>query len=553
MIFRKARGLRRAALAAALLNLAAPAFAQQDADRTDPSIAARELGGVQTGVRPARATTRIAAEDDSAFFSFAQVPVGAILVDGAPSFRAADFAPAIGGYVGRSLTAAELKQLAKAVADFARARGYVFASAWVPEQTLSSGLLRVRLDEGRIHQVRVKGPNNAAVMRALSVLADGRPVTRFDLERAILLAGDLPGVRIRETRYQREGDQGVLIVDAESERVVARAQLDNWGTRSVGPVRARIRVEINEAMLPGDQFTLRGTVTPLQPRELATIGFDYAADTGLDGLVAGVGASYTRVRPGSDIRSLDYDGGSASFNASLSYPLLRRLDANLWATADFTVRDVEQHRGVERVRKDRLAVLTMGLSGYRDWIGGSLYGRLGARQGFDILDATKAGDPLASRSGGSAVFSKIEAYADWTGSLSGPLGLRLAAEGQLASRALLSSEEMGIGGPRFGRGYDYSERSGDRGIAGLVELRYDLKGPGSIRSTQLYAFADGGYVGNLGSSGRGGELYSAGGGLRFDLNRVFDAAIELGFPIGSDRYESGNRDPRLSLTLTSRF
>ena len=538
---------------------AAPAAAQQQADRVDPALLEKQAGAPVPGMPGNSATSpqaplRVAPPRDANAIFARPIPVGAIVIDGARTFRAAHFADTIEPYLGRSLTPDELRALAKGVADLARAQGYVFASAYVPEQSVANGVLHVRLDEGRIDEVRVTGAPNPAIQRALEGLADGRPVTRREVERALLLAGDLPGVDIAGSAYRREGDRGVLIVESRSERITGNLQVDNWGSSAVGPVRMRMRADANGAFLRGDRLSVRGTLTPVHPRELATIGFDYAADTGANGLLAGVGASYTRVQPGGRTRSFEIDGRSASVNANLSYPVLRSLDANAWITAELTVRDVEQDRAGAAIRADRLTTLTLGASGYRGWLGGWIYASVSARQGLNVFDATKRGDPLASRRGVGSIFSKLDVYADWAGPLTGPLSMRVAAEGQVSTRALLSSEEMGLGGPRFGRAYDYSERSGDRGVAGAVELRYDLKGaPLKGRTTQLYAFADAGAVGNLGGGGRGGDLYSAGAGARFDLSRMFDAAVEAGFPIGRDRFETGDRSPRISFTLTARF
>lgn len=526
---------------------------QREADRADAGIAERtNVPRLNTEASPSAIPTRVAPPLAATFAG--DVAVGAIRVDGATTFRAAQFAPLFEAYIGRRLGPADLKAIAQGVAEMARARGYVFATAWIPAQSVTNGVLRVRLDEGRIDEVRVNGLVDPAISRRLGVLADGRPVTRAELERALLLAGDLPGVAIGQTRYLRERTRGVLVVDTSAKRIEGNVQIDNWGSGAVGPVRVRVRTDLNGALFAGDQLSLRGTVTPFDPSELATVGFDYAADTGADGLLAGFGASYTHVRPGDRAPDDRIDGRSTSVNANLSYPLLRTPDANIWTTIDFTVRDVEQDRSGALFRNDRLSTVTVGVSGYRGWLGGWLYARLNARQGVDLFDATRRGDPLASRRGGSAIFSKLDIYADWTGPIAGALSLKVAGEGQVASRALLSSEEMGIGGPRFGRAYDYSERSGDHGITGLAELRYDIKdAPFKGRPTRIYAFADAGTVGNFGTGGRGGSLYSAGAGVRFDISKVFDAGAEIGFPIGHDRYETGNRNPRLSFSLSARF
>jgi hemolysin activation/secretion protein len=532
---------------------AQPSSGQQETDRADAGMIERDAAA-PAAPNAAPAAKAVPPADAPSAELAGEIMVGAVVIDGARAMRPAQFAPVFAPFVGRRLGAADLKALAQAVADLARAQGYVFASAWVPRQTVESGVLRVRLDEGAIGDVRISGADNIAIGRTLAVLADARPVTKSTLERALLLAGDLPGVRVADTRYLREGDRGILLVEASERRSAGSVQVDNWGSRAVGPIRVRVRADLNGAFLAGDQLSLRSTVTPLQPRELATVGFDYAIDTGFDGLLAGFGASFASVEPGRQSRLVEIDGRSVSFNANLSYPLLRRREANVWTTADFTVRDVEQERADALIRNDRLSTVTLGVSGYRELGGGWLYGRLSARQGLGLFDSTRRGDPLASRFNGSARFSKLDVYADWTGPLSEPLSLRVAGEAQVASRALLSSEEMGLGGPRFGRAYDYNERSGDRGVAGLAELRYDLKSfPKAIRSTQLYVFADAGSIGNLGRGGRGGNLYSAGGGVRFDLSRVFDAGAEIAFPLAHDRYETGDRDPRLSFTLSARF
>ena len=90
---------------------------------------------------------------------------------------------------------------------------------------------------------------DAAIARTLAVLADDRPMTRGRVERALLLAGDLPGVRIAGSTYVREGTRGVLIVDSVGTGFRGSVQIDNWGSRSVGPVRLRVRADVTGALL----------------------------------------------------------------------------------------------------------------------------------------------------------------------------------------------------------------------------------------------------------------------------------------------------------------
>jgi hemolysin activation/secretion protein len=138
---------------------------------------------------------------------------------------------------------------------------------------------------------------------------------------------------------------------------------------------------------------------------------------------------------------------------------------------------------------------------------------------------------MRSRSDGSAIFSKLEFWAHYDRSLLGPLSFQLQGEGQIASRPLLSSEEMGLGGRYFLRGYDYREYSGDKGVAGSVELRFDLPGWGGfVREAQLYGYADAGTVGNYRDGVGSGSL--AGGRWDPDLARPHTStrASRVGVP-----------------------
>ena len=50
--------------------------------------------------------------------------------------------------------------------------------------------------------------------------------------------------------------------------------------------------------------------------------------------------------------------------------------------------------------------------------------------------------------------------------------ISLFVAGQHADGGLVSAEEFGAGGARYGRAYDYSEISGDDGAAAAIELRH---------------------------------------------------------------------------------
>jgi hemolysin activation/secretion protein len=536
------------AIAATALSCAAPLAAQSPLDRADPSVIEEELRRPERPAPAAKPPLVVDTASRPAPAAAQGVTVGAIRIDGATMLPQSAFAPVIERYAGRRLSPAELQSLAGEVADVARAAGFGLATAWVAQQRVSNGILRVTLDEGRIDEIRAEGSAAEVVNRMLAPLADGRPVRTARLERQLLLAADLPGVRVGQARVDRRGGRTLLRLRAERDRLQGRALLDNWGPSSVGPVRAHLSGDLNGVFSDDDQLTVGGVMTALDPEEFGLIRAGYSKMLGRGGTEAGVYGYLAGSRPGGfDDR---VDGGSREASALLSHAFHRSRASGLTADLEFTLRRATQNFRGARLRDDRLATLTASAQAFAKL--GEGRGRLRAAlvQGLDLFDATLEGDPRASRPDGSAVFTKLEV----SGAYDRPLGQRVSmsvqAEGQIASRALLASEEMGLGGRYFLRGYDYRELSGDTGFAASVELRFDLASPPRpVRAAQIYGYADAGAVDDRGRGIGGGSLASAGGGIRFWL-RDAEGSIELGIPIGgSDR----RRDPRLSFTLGTRF
>jgi hemolysin activation/secretion protein len=529
------------------------ALAQTVLDRVDPGLAERETRKNEAPRQNVEASVT-STESDDEVRSDASIVVGAIRIEGATTIPLSEFSSVIDRYMGAELDAKGLKSLARAIADVARAQGFAFATAWIEPQSGSMGLVRVRIDEGRIDAVRIDGAKNRAAIRILNGLVTGAPVTSAQAERALLLVADIPGVSLNASRYERIGNQGVLRVTLSEEKFVGRAHIDNRGTSVVGPVRTRLGLDMRGLITDGDELTVQTVAAPIN-QELGYISASYSVKLGYSGMSAYASTSYGRTRPGGQLTGLGLRGESFDATLGLSYPLVRSRAASLWTFVEGRYAQNTQNRNGIIIRDDQLATFTTGFRGNTRFLGGRLAGSISATHGLPILGATGANDPLASRLDGSGKFAKVNFYADWTRQLYGPVSMRLAATGQIASRPLLAAEEFGVGGANIGRGYDYYERSGDQGISGVGELRYNLPVPHNdlVRSAQLYGFADAGMTDNLGITDDRNTLYSAGGGVRLGLFKNADALIEAAVPLNTIRFDGGDRDPRISASFAITF
>ncbi|UUL81413.1 ShlB/FhaC/HecB family hemolysin secretion/activation protein [Sphingomonas qomolangmaensis] len=542
------------------MGLPATAYAQNALDRVDPVQTDREALANEPVAPPPKPKPTIAVDSPLATVERAPtatrgVLVGAIVVTGLQALAPEAFADIVAENVGQTKDREALALLATTIAKRARSLGYVFASATIEPQRMASGVLVIRIDEGRIDRLRIDGHHNQAVARTLNELVGTGPVKLDALERRLLIAGDVPGMRVYGARFAREDGAGVLVVRVAANRLRARAVLENDGSRPIGPEQLRLDADVASLLSAADELSVTYVTTPFEPGELNYGRVRYATRVSSAGTEIGLVATVSATDPGAYLEDSGIEGRSWFAGVNVLQPLVRSRDTSLWFEGDLGVRTLRQYRADILARHDRVVALRAGLYGHTQWAGGRLRANVTVSQGLSLLDATQIGDPLASRRDASATFTTLTSWADWIATLGGPVSMRLAVRSQLSTDPLLISEEIGIGGGAFLRGYNYNERSGDQGAMAMGELRYDWKEPlgGLVRRSQFYAFADGGKVTNL-ADGRGsGSLASGGGGVRTLVTRGLNADFELAVPLSGPRYDTGNADPRFNFRLAKSF
>lgn len=137
------------------------------------------------------------------------------------------------------------------------------------------------------------------------------------------------------------------------------------------------------------------------------------------------------------------------------------------------------------------------------------------------------------------------------------INVLVGLSGQWTNDALLSSEEFGLGGIGFGRGFDPSELVGDRGVAGKIELQWDAPYQVDfVDDYQVFGFFDGGTVWNEDAVDRNlkrESLTSTGVGVRMDFPQDIESTVMVAFPINRNVETQEDRDPSLYFSLSRRF
>ena len=479
--------------------------------------------------------------------------VGAIEIVGLTVLKNADFADIVQRFIGGPLDASQIAALTDALAARARTR-FPLATARVAPQDVVGGILRVHVDEGRIDAVELAGFRNETLTTLLSRLVTGRPATAGELETALLLAQDVEGVSIHETTIRREGDRNTLVVKGSYARFRGQVSVDNDSIEPIGPFETFGFAQANGLLSHDDSLQAYFLAALPQPRELGFARLRYARRIDTAGTEISVAASYSRSAPGSYLAPLDILSESRWASIGFARPLVRSVAGSVWLDGSLSWRELHQERAGTLSRLDRLAVARARLLGSARVAGGVLQSSGTVSQGLDLFGATRLGDAMTSRPDADGSFTSLVLSASWTRQLTGAIGIRAAVRSQLASAPLLVAEEIGLGGAAFARGYDYSERSGDQGTMGYLELNYGRKPKsGPVQGVKPYVFLDGGRVTNLRDGSGGGSLFSAGGGVRLDVDRRTDAAIEIAAPLSGNRFESSSKRPRLRVSLTRFF
>ncbi|MFT4115102.1 ShlB/FhaC/HecB family hemolysin secretion/activation protein [Bradyrhizobium sp.] len=482
-------------------------------------------------------------------------------VSGAHAIQHQRIAAVYQGYLGKKVSQADLAAISGAISDLYRADGFHLSRAIVPPQDITDGRVRVQVIEGAIVQAELKGDGaeQFGVRPMLGPVLAEQPSRLATLERQLFLINGRPGVRINDTALEEIGGptgRFRLTVYLKTWHVFTSLGLDNLGSSSVGPWQTYATGAFNSYLTPGDTLAVNLSTIANDPRELGFARLSYDAPVGVDGVRLGASVLYSAVRPG-DARRLDSDiTTTEAFEVRAStVPFMSQWSA-LTLTLAATASNVSEHDLFGAYYNDHIRTASL-TADYRlqDRLGGTSYATLTYRQGLDIFGASHFDDDLLSRDGASSNFSVLNLWFTRYQTLNDAWSLKFSAAGQMASRPLFISQQFYLGGAAFGRGYGAAEISGDNGLAGSLELRFDQKLNFRYWSGyELYAFGDAGAVWNDGYRLSDGlSLTSAGAGVRFFLWDDIQADFGVAVPLSYRAPDNTRRSPRFLFTLSSAF
>jgi hemolysin activation/secretion protein len=466
-------------------------------------------------------------------------------------------------------------------ATMLRDAGYI-AAVQVPEQRIADGVVRFDVLMAHLTQVRVRGDATGAeslIAAHLNHLTKQPVFNRFEAERYLLLASDIPGYTVRLTLRPAGTVPGEVIGDVTVQRSAAYADfnVENGGSQELGRWGGLLRGQVFGLTGLGDRTTL-SVFSTSDFHEQQTLQLAHDFRVGPEGLSIGDSFTYAWAKP--TVPDAHILATTLLNTFEVGYPLVRRQAHTIRGSMgmDYINQDVDLNH--IHLTRDRLRVgfVRLGIDAQQtqfksaDWSLAEPPWRFNAlfelRQGFDIFGASPDCGPTGVKclGAGHVPPSRLEGQSDATvlrftgyGEVRPipKLTVALGARAQYSWKPLLSFEEFSAGNYTAGRGYDPGALLGDRGVGTQAELRYGSRTPQSAHSAAVegYAFWDYAQVHNLdrlvvveGSD----HLHSVGGGARINFDRfAVDAAVAV--PLTRVGIEDKKPDPRFLISLTTRL
>lgn len=424
--------------------------------------------------------------------------------------------------------------------------GYVTSGAYIPEQTLTDGVVQIEVTEGELEDIRITGigklkPN---YIRSRIKANTSTPLNQNDLLEALQLLQINPLIQNLEAKLtpgSRPGLSILAIEVTETDSFNTQIVLDNARSPSVGSFRRQIQVNEANLLGIGDGISVAYSNTdgsntidasyslPLNPRN-GTLTFNY-----------GNTSANIIERP---FNTLDIESASQYYELTFRQPLVQtpnqefvlgitasRRDSDISSSVleenDIPISEISP--GVDEEGRTKVSALRF----FQEWIQRDRQQVIAARSQFSL--GTGAFNATVNNNAPDSRFFAWRGQAQWVRLLAPDSLLLVRGNVQLASTTLLASEQFGLGGINSVRGYRQDFLLRDNGALASVELQLPILRVSEWDGLlQVTPFVDIGTTWNNSSNRDENDtdtLAAVGLGLRWTQGNNFTAAVEWGIPL----------------------
>nr|WP_320190811.1 ShlB/FhaC/HecB family hemolysin secretion/activation protein [uncultured Desulfobacter sp.] len=403
----------------------------------------------------------------------------------------------VAGAVGKDLSFNQLQALVADVTRHLKAQGYFLARAYLPRQDVSAGIIQIVIRQGKNDgSLKIMDDGSLRIHKHVlekigkQTVKAGEALKSQDLERAMLLMNDLPGISAKASLIagSKPDTTAVEVKAGEGSLLDGALWADNYGNRYTGTWRGNTMLNINDPLHIGDKFSFLATGA----EDLYLGELDYSLPLTAGGLRAAISYTGLKYKLGKELSFLDAEGEAHTINAGVSYPWLRSRKANITGTLNYEFRRLtDSASGIDLHNKDIHSTI-LGVNGnYYDGFNGG---------GLTTWNVALIGGHLDEKTADITITDTEGCYAHLNAGLARLQRLtkgvtaNLSWRGQFSFNNLDSSEQFSLGGVYGIRAYPMSEGLGDEGHLFTLQIDYDVPLPPRYGRLRANIFYDAGHV-----------------------------------------------------------
>ncbi|NWA29883.1 ShlB/FhaC/HecB family hemolysin secretion/activation protein, partial [Pseudomonas gingeri] len=409
-------------------------------------------------------------------------PIKSIDLQGADSLSAGERERLLKPYLGQCLGVPQLNDLLKVITDSYIEKGLVTSRAYLPQQDLSTGNLKVLVVEGKLEGL--KGADGSGLSdRQLAMSFPGKPGELLNLREIEQMVDQLN--RLPSNQAQMElapgkevGGSEVLVKNNPQKPWRAGVSYGNDGQRSTGEQQAGTTFDWDSPLGLADQFSLRAghDVVRDQTKNSRNAMLYYNLPFGWWNLSYTYSESDYRSQQQANGFNFESTGDSQNHQVKLERVIYRdalsKTSLNTGLTYLRTNNYIEKSKLADS--SNRLSEAQFGINHGRRIGSAFLNLDLGMQDGISAFDAQdnspnfQQGLPDARYRKYTATVSYLQPFKLWGESFS----FSSLMTGQRSDDVLFSSQRMSLGGQSSIRGYKDQTLSGDSGGYWRNDLRW---------------------------------------------------------------------------------
>jgi len=476
-----------------------------------------------------------------------------VVIEGNTLFEDSELEKLVNLGEGMDVTLGILNLMAQEITSFYGKAGYILTQAFIPEQEIVDGVVRILIIEGKIGDIEVSGQQKFKgqdLVDWLKPVQEERVLRESTLEKSLLELNDTLGLQVKAILKPGKviGTSDLDLQVTETRQFIIAIDADNYGSRFTGTDRFGLTGTIANLLTLGDRLSVRA-VRSNEEQFFVKTSYDIPLNT--LGTRFGISYVFSDFNLGENLVALNAGGQAQIFSYYLNHSLHRTRESEFSIKVGGDYRKFENSVLLILQSEDELVDGYVSVGGrWKDLLRGINTLNVKIQKGFTEGDVT---DPLNSRfngKGDAVLFNG--SFQRLQGAYLGNTYFTFSGKGQLALDRLLSPDLFAIGGVGSVRGYPLAEAAGDNGF--VLTAEYVIPFPFKVKLTDkkgwqsldqilsFYGFIDHGrvFVRNKQLGENDQELNGVGGGVRIHVSRWtpnyprVSFNISVGFPIGGD-------------------